>query len=202
MATHAPGFFQGTEMPSAGWWSALWPDPAAVVATVGIAPGMTVIDLCCGDGWFTRPIARIARSVVAIDIDPDLLGQARAGLTGAELTRCAFVLGDACDVTTLAPGGADFIFLANAFHGVPDRPRLARAVHDTLRLGGRFAVVNWHRRPREQTTVMGEPRGPRDALRLTPEMTIAAVESGGLAYTRLIEIPPYHYATVFSRREE
>jgi hypothetical protein len=24
-----PGFFTGTEMPSAGWWEALWPDPAS-----------------------------------------------------------------------------------------------------------------------------------------------------------------------------
>jgi len=42
---------------------------------------------------------------------------------------------------------------------------------------------NWHRRLRAETTVLGEPRGPRDALRLA-------------------EIPPYHYAAVFSRREE
>src|SRR5262249_44110638 len=35
----------GTEMPTAGWWEALWPDPAAVLAAVGIKPGMDVIDL-------------------------------------------------------------------------------------------------------------------------------------------------------------
>ena len=31
-----PGFFQGTEMPTAGWWEALWPDPASVLAAVGL----------------------------------------------------------------------------------------------------------------------------------------------------------------------
>jgi hypothetical protein len=25
-----PGFFKGTEMPTAGWWEALWPEPAKV----------------------------------------------------------------------------------------------------------------------------------------------------------------------------
>ena len=44
-----PGFFQGTEMPTAGWWEALWPDPARVLALVGITPGMSVVDLCSGD---------------------------------------------------------------------------------------------------------------------------------------------------------
>ena len=60
-----PGFFEGTEMPPAGWWEALWPQPSDVIAKVGIKPGMDVVDLCAGDGWFTLQIAKIARQVVA-----------------------------------------------------------------------------------------------------------------------------------------
>ena len=30
------GFFQGTEMPTAGWWPVLWPDPAGVLVAMGI----------------------------------------------------------------------------------------------------------------------------------------------------------------------
>jgi len=52
-----PGFFQGAEMPTAGWWEALWPDPVGVLTKVGIKPGIEVIDLCSGDGWFTLQIA-------------------------------------------------------------------------------------------------------------------------------------------------
>ena len=69
MTSDLPGFFEGTEMPTAGWWEALWPDPAGVLAKVGIKPGMEVIDLCSGDGWFTLQIAKIVRHVVAIDIE-------------------------------------------------------------------------------------------------------------------------------------
>src|SRR5436309_10745032 len=123
-----PGFFEGTEMPTAGWWEALWPDPAGVLAAVGIRPGMEVIDLCAGDGWFTLQIAKIARHVVAIDIDRQFLDIARYRLTESGVTNCDFVEGDAYELSTLAPRPADFVFLANAFHGVPDRPRLARAV--------------------------------------------------------------------------
>jgi hypothetical protein len=46
MADKPPGFFEGTEMPTAGWWEALWPDPADVLAKVGLRAGMDVIDLC------------------------------------------------------------------------------------------------------------------------------------------------------------
>jgi ubiquinone/menaquinone biosynthesis C-methylase UbiE len=58
---------------------ALWPDPAGVLAKLGIRPGMDVIDLCSGDGWFTLQIAKIARHVVAIDIDAALLEVAAIG---------------------------------------------------------------------------------------------------------------------------
>src|ERR1044072_4533213 len=77
MTSERPGFFQGTEMLTAGWWEQLWPDPAGVLAAVGIKAGMEVIDLCSGDGWFTLQAAKIARHVTDIDIDPSLLDVAR-----------------------------------------------------------------------------------------------------------------------------
>jgi len=62
-----------------------------------------------------------------------------------------------------------------------------------------FAVVNWHPRPREETTILGEPRGPRTELRMSPDQTTQAVEAGGLKLHRIVEVPPYHYGAVFER---
>jgi ubiquinone/menaquinone biosynthesis C-methylase UbiE len=194
-----PGFFKGTEMPTAGWWEALWPDPAMVLNQVGIRAGMTVIDLCSGDGWFTLQIAKIAGHVVAVDIDADLLDVAKLRLAESGLTNSDFVEGSAYDVAKLVPRAADFVFLANAFHGVPERTRLARGVAETLKAGGHFAIVNWHARPRQETTILGEPRGPATELRITPETTVAAVEPAGFKLVRIVELPPYHYGTIFER---
>ena len=109
-------------MPTAGWWEALWPDPAGVLAAVGLRSGMDVIDLCSGDGWFTLEMAKVARHVCAIDIDPDMLEVARHRLAENGITNCDFFAADAYDITKLTEP-ADFIFMANAFHGVSDRPR-------------------------------------------------------------------------------
>jgi protein-L-isoaspartate O-methyltransferase len=198
MTDHPQGFFQGTEMPTAGWWEALWPDPAGVLAAVGLRSGMDVIDLCSGDGWFTLQIAKVARHVSAIDIDPNLLEDARHRLVESQVTNCEFIAGDAYDIAKLA-GPADFVFMANAFHGVPDRSRLAQAAGNALRAGGFFAIINWHKRPREVTPILGEPRGPKTELRMSPEETIKSVEAGGLKLAKLVEIPPYHYGVVFQR---
>jgi hypothetical protein len=60
-------------------------------------------------------------------------------------------------------------------------------------------VGNVCRRPREETRVLGEPRGPATELRMTPEQTIAAVEPNGLTFHRQIDVSPYHYAVIFDR---
>jgi SAM-dependent methyltransferase len=80
--------------------------------------------------------------------------------------------GDAYDVAKLVPRLVDYVLIANTFHGVPDKLRLARAVAAVLKPGGEFAVVNWHRRPREKTTVLGKARGPRTDMRMKPADTI------------------------------
>jgi SAM-dependent methyltransferase len=198
MDDRPPGFFQGTEMPTAEWWEALWPDPAGVLAKVGLQAGLDVIDLCSGDGWFTLQIARIARHVIAIDIDCSMLEVAHHRLVESGATNCDFIVGDAYDITKLvAP--SDFVFMANVFHGVPDRLRLAEAVRNALKAGGHFAIINWHKRPREKTTILGEPRGPKTELRMSPEETAESVERSGLKCTMIVEIPPYHYGAVFRR---
>ena len=186
-------------MPTAGWWEALWPEPINVLTAVGLKPEMDVIDLCAGDGWFTLQIARIARRVTAIDIDATLLAVARKRLTEGGLENCDYVAGDAYQLAALVKRPADFVFMANAFHGVPDRPRLARAVGNVLKPGGMFAIVNWHQQPREKTTVLGEPRGPRTELRLSPRQTIETVVVGGLIPIQVVEVPPYHYGALIER---
>lgn len=191
------GFFQGTGMPDPVWWEALWPEPARVLEQVGMMPGTAVIDLCSGDGWFTLQIAKLAGKVIAMDIDEKLLATARARLKESGVTNCQFNEGDAYDVAKLVSGAADYVFLANAFHGVPDKLRLSHAVRSVLKPDGLFAIVSWLARPREETTVLGEPKGPATELRMTPQDTIAAVEPSGVKLRNVEEVSPYHYGAVF-----
>src|SRR6185295_15271188 len=169
-------------MPDAGWWEALFADPAGILQSVGLSAGSDAVDLCAGDGWFTLPMARIAHHVVAIDIDAQMLDVSRARFREAAVGNCTFAVGDAYALPQMLSKPADFVFLANAFHGVPDRPKLASAVRSVLKPGGLFAIVNWHRRPREETTILGEARGPKSELRMSPSSTIEAVRPSGLIF--------------------
>lgn len=202
-STVSPMLYHATAMPDPDWWQALWPDPAAVIAKLGVQSTWYVIDLCCGDGLFTVPLAKIARKVVAIELDAVLLRQAQARVTQAGLTNCEFAEADADSIQAMAgPKTADMVLIANTFHGVPDKVELARTVAAVLRPGGRFMVINWHRRPREETTVLGQPRGPKTEMRVEPADVAAVVELSGFKAVGVIELPPYHYAAIFEKSTE
>ncbi len=193
-----PGFYPATAMPDADWWDALWPSPGDVLTALDLVPGLAlVVDLCCGDGLFTLHLAPLARRVIAIDIDPEMIERARNRLVHA--TNCTFHVGDAYRVSDMVHSPADAVFMANTFHGVPDKPRLARAVAAITKPGGRFIVVNWHRRPRDETTVLGQPRGPKTEMRMEPADAAAEIEPAGFTLSGVAELPPYHYGAVFLR---
>jgi ubiquinone/menaquinone biosynthesis C-methylase UbiE len=190
--------FSATVMPDRDWWSALWSDPEGTLRSLGINPEMTVLDLCCGDGWFTAPLAKLTGGrCYALDLDPEMLAKARAEVARAGAQVKQWLEGDARDLPKLMPENVDFVLIANTFHGVPDKTGLARAIAGILNPQGRFAVVNWHARPREETSVRGRPRGPKTEMRMTPEQTQAVVEPAGFQLEKVVELPPYHYGAVF-----
>jgi ubiquinone/menaquinone biosynthesis C-methylase UbiE len=183
-------------MPDPEWWHVLWPQPDQVLAAVGLDSSMAALDLCCGDGLFTTAMARMACRTFAVDIDPAMIAKAEARSRAAG-ARCNYLIADAYDIATLVPERVDFVLMANTFHGVPDKLRLAHAIASVLAPAGRLAIVNWHKRPREETKVLDTPRGPPTAMRLTPAETAASVAPAGFRAERVIDLPPYHYGAIF-----
>jgi predicted methyltransferase len=190
-------FFPATIMPDADWWHTLWSDPESVLRALDIAPGMDIVDLCCGDGHFTAPLCRLVNpgQVSALDLDADLLAAAEQACQGQ--TNFHPILADANDLPNRIETPVDQVLMANTFHGVPDQTTLSRAVYDSLKAGGHFAIINWYRQPRENTTVLGQPRGPNTELRMQPDDVIAVVEPAGFDLDQVIDVGPYHYAAVF-----
>ncbi|MGI9524770.1 MAG: class I SAM-dependent methyltransferase [Hyphomicrobiaceae bacterium] len=185
-------------MPDRDWWQALWPDPENLLRAIGIRPEMTVLDLCCGDGYFTAPMASLVNGkVIGLDIDPDMLDQARAEVARSGASVRQWICGNADGVEDLLSEHVDFILIANTFHGVPEQTNLARAAASILKQDGRFAVVNWDQIARECTPVLDEPRGPRTEMRMSPDQVRAVIEPAGFTFVDLVQLPPYHYAVIF-----
>ncbi len=192
--------FNATLMPDNDWWSDLWPDPKSVLMSVGVKSDMQVVDLCCGNGHFTKPMCELVNvgGVWALDLDADLLSEAKKACE--MYSNFNAVLGDARELCTKIEAPVDFIFIANTFHGIPDKVTFSQSVSQSLKPGGVFAVINWHSRPREQTTVLNLPRGPDTELRMQPQQVSDAVEPAGFKTHKVIDVGPYHYAVIFFKR--
>lgn len=190
-------FFPATGMPDPDWWQALWPSPRDVLRKLGIKDGDVVADLCCGDGYFTGALAKLTGAeTFAVDLDPDQLAAAQSRGIAERIT---WLLGDAREIDVLMPEPVDVVLMANTFHGVPEPTELSGAVARALVSDGRFIIVNWHARPREETPVLEKSRGPATDLRLSPVVLEGLVAPAGFTQEDVIELPPYHYGTVFRK---
>lgn len=194
--------FQNTGQPDWDWWGRLWPTPVDTLRQVGLEQGDRTVEIGCGNGYFALPAARIVgpEPVYAVDLDEALLNELVALADKQGIDTVVPIHGDARELAEHLPEPVDVAILANAFHGVDNRDAFLAAVDDALAPDGRFVVVNWHARPRSETTVDGEPRGPPADLRISPEETRTAVESAtDLRLVREVDLPPYHYGLVFEQ---
>jgi SAM-dependent methyltransferase len=164
------------------------------------SPAQSRLISVAATGCSRVPLALVAKRVYAVDIDPVMLDRARARVEEARADNCEFVVADAMAVDAVVPEPVDYVFLANTFHGVPDQLGLARGVAASLKPKGLFGIINWHRRPREKTVVFGQPRGPKTGMRIEANEVAAIVKPAGLLLSRTLELPPYHYGVVFSKK--
>ena len=115
----------------------------ALVATLGIRPGMDVLDLGCGDGTTAVPEAQLGANVLGVDIAENLVaaGTARAQRFG--LANLRFQQGDATDLNDLADDSFDLVV---SIFGAMFAPRpfdVAQEVVRVTRPGGRIVMGNW-----------------------------------------------------------
>jgi SAM-dependent methyltransferase len=111
------------------------------VDSLGIAPGMQVLDVACGTGNLAIPAARKGAQVTGVDIATNLLEQARARAE-AEGLQIAFEEGDA---EQLPFPDLHFDVVMSMFGAMfaPDPDKVASELARVSRHGGKIAMANW-----------------------------------------------------------
>jgi ubiquinone/menaquinone biosynthesis C-methylase UbiE len=115
----------------------------AVVESLGVKPGLKVLDLGCGDGTTALPAARRGADVLGVDIARNLVeaGNRRAREQG--LTNLRFQEGDACNLSELADDTFDLVV---SIFGAMFAPKPFDVAKETVRVtrpGGRVVMGNW-----------------------------------------------------------
>jgi SAM-dependent methyltransferase len=150
-----------------------------------------VVELGCGYGTFTIPVARrISGVLTTVDIDATMVERTRqrAREAGVRNVRCGVrdVLADGFGV---GPGSQDACLLFNILHGEEPARLLteaARVVHPA----GFVHVIHWR-------CDASTPRGPSMDIRPQPEQCEAWMCQAGLELALpVVDLPPYHYGLV------
>jgi len=145
--------------------------PRRLLGSLGIQPGHAVLDLGCGTGFWTLPLADLAGplgTVWALDVSQEML-DALAERHPPETVR---MLRSELPQIDLPDAAVDWIWGAFVVHEVEPLAGLMAEMRRVLRAGGQVALLDW--RPDAAST-----DGPPSHHRLSPAAVIEQLQAAG-----------------------
>jgi SAM-dependent methyltransferase len=110
----------------------------ALVAATGIGPGSRLLEVGCGPGTATLPLAELGCRITAVELGAGLAEEARRRLAAYPDVR---VVTGAFETYPPGEHDHDLVYAATAWHWVDPEARYRRA-HDVLRPDGHLAFLS------------------------------------------------------------
>jgi SAM-dependent methyltransferase len=182
-------------MPDESYWNSLF-DIEGIVKWLALSrKTATVVEIGCGYGTFTVPIAQhLKGALLAFDIEPLMIETANINVRNAGLPNVSFELRDVIEQGTgLEPNSMEIVLLFNILHFSSNRIFLEEASR-ILKDGGIVAIIHWRKD-------ISTPRGPTMSVRPDQEQILHAAEGSNLCLysdSRILE--PYHWGMKLVKR--
>jgi cyclopropane fatty-acyl-phospholipid synthase-like methyltransferase len=174
---------------------AAWQQPDHVIALMELRPGMTVVDLGAGTGFFEPPLASAvgaAGKVLALDVEPNMVEHLKRRAEAEKLAAVEARLAAPHD-PGLAPGSVDRILIVNTWHHIDDRGTYSAKLRTALRPEGAIYIVDFDK---------SSPKGPPASHKLEPREVVAELEAGGLEARQIDEQLTEQYIVVARLRRQ
>jgi cyclopropane fatty-acyl-phospholipid synthase-like methyltransferase len=164
-----------------------WQMPTRVIEALHLERGMKVADIGAGTGYFSARLARVPGvTVFAVDIEPKMVDYLRQRARKEGLTNITGVTASATSPNLPEP--VDVILVVDTYHHLPNRPAYFRALKQSLRPGGRIAIVDFRK---------DAPEGPPAHFRFTPQQIEDEMKQAGYQLQASHDFLPRQHFLVF-----
>jgi ubiquinone/menaquinone biosynthesis C-methylase UbiE len=183
-------------MPVEEQWDSFF-EPKTILEKLGINKNtMNIADLGAGYGTFTIPAAQMIRGkVYALDIEQSLIKLIDKKARKQNLSNVVSILRDfISEGSGLRESSVDFVMLFNILH-LEKPTNLLKEAYRILTPGGKIGIIHWNYDP-------NTPRGPPMNIRPRPEQIKSWAESVGFVFVKQLDLKPYHYAIVLSKKPQ
>jgi ubiquinone/menaquinone biosynthesis C-methylase UbiE len=180
MSGHKWHFYDETERRT-------WQNPEEILAEIGLKSGQTLIDIGCGEGFFTLSAARLVGSqgrVYAIDSSSESMERLRQRAAQGGLNNIQLTVKEA-EESLICDGCADFIFLGIVLHDFRDPERVLSNALKMLKPAGRLINLDWKKEPMKL--------GPPLEKRFDIETASAMLRRAGFKVEKSQNCGPYTY---------
>ncbi|HSB54342.1 MAG TPA: class I SAM-dependent methyltransferase [Gemmatimonadales bacterium] len=119
-----------------GRWRRLVLSPERLRRRLTLSPGMTVLEIGVGGGYYARPLAGLVRRFIGLDVQAAMLRRLRARFVDA---RLVLVQGDAAHLP-IAPHSIDVVLAVTVLGEIRRLEEALEEIRRVLRPGGLFSV--------------------------------------------------------------
>ncbi len=165
-----------------------WQKPHEVIQALALQPDAIVADIGSGTGYFSVRFAHAVPKgrVYGVDTDPDMVKYLVDRAKREGLKNVTALVGKPDDPRL--PEKADLIIMVDVYHHVENREAYFRKLANSLKPGGRLAVIDFR---------MDSKEGPPKSARIAPDRVKSELKRAGYALIQEHTFLPNQYFLVF-----
>jgi SAM-dependent methyltransferase len=165
-----------------------WQKPHEVIQALALKPDAVIADIGSGTGYFSARFANMVPKgrVYGVDTEPDMVKYLAERAKREGLKNLTAIAGKPGDPRL--PEKADMIVLVDVYHHIEDRERYFRQLRNSLKSGGRVAIIDFR---------MDSPDGPPKSARIAPERVKDEFKRAGYTLSQEHAFLPNQYFLVF-----
>ena len=167
-----------------------------MLANLGVKPGMTVVDMGCGNGFYSLQMGRLVGErgrILGVDIQPQMLYMLRQRMEEVGVENITPILGSLHD-PRLPENTADLILLVDVYHEFSHPERMLAAMRAALKPDGLIVLVEYRE---EDETVPIRPLHKMSKKQIMKEMT-----ANGFKLAKEYDELPWQHMMFFARDEQ